>query len=128
MTVRVLDFSDGFTSSNSPSATGIVETSNNQNITNGGQISLNAGGIQALKVTGSGGAATTSTTPFASTAGDGVIIIVTGQDDTNTVTVPHADINGGCILNGDAVLGENDQLTVYYDADILRYKEITRNF
>jgi len=128
MTLRVLDFADGFTSSIAPSSGGIVVTSDNQNITSGGTITPNVAGIQALKLTGSPGAVTTSTTPFSSAPGDGTIIILTGQDNTNTVTVPHSDEDGGCILNGDANLGENDQLTLYYELSTLRYKEITRNF
>lgn len=129
MTIRIFDFADGFTSSTAPSEGGSYSISANQAIASGGTITLGTSDHQILKVSGSGGAQTASTTPFGATPPSaGTIISLHGTDNTNTLTLTHNDIADGCLLNGDAQLGLNDILTVYYDDGYDRYIEISRNF
>lgn len=123
MTLRVLDFADGFTSSNAPTEIGGYENVANQAISAGGQITLAASARQVLKVSGSGGAVTTANAPFASTPLDGLKIILQGTDSTNTITIPFADVAGGCMLNGDRTLGKDETLSIYYNSTDDRYYE-----
>lgn len=128
--MRILDFSDGFTSATEPTATSlaysIVAT---QSISGGGTISLSSSSAQILKVAGDGGAQVASTTPFgASPPADGTIIKVMGTHATNTLEIQHNDALNGCILNGSAVLGEYDQITLIYHSALSRYVEDGRNF
>lgn len=129
MTVRVIDISDGFTSSSAPSDLGAFVVSANQAIGSGGTITLGNGANQLLKVSGSGGAQTASTTPFGATPPEnGTTIMLMGTDSTNTIQISHNDAADGCILNGDAILGEYDTLTLVYESATDRYIEQTRNF
>ena len=77
-----------------------------QSVTGSGTITLSGDyGMEYRRVIGNGGPVTTSNTPFSTTPSiDGALIEVVGTDDTNTVTVPHNDASGGCILNGSATL------------------------
>ena len=128
MTARIFDFADGFTSSNAPTELGGITIVSNQAIGSGGQITLSSATRQLLKVSGSGGAQIASTTPFSSTPIDGIKIILHGTDGTNTLEIQNNDAAGGCLLNGDAILGLNDELTLVYDATADRYYEESRNF
>lgn len=85
---------------------------------------------QVRRVSGDGAATTAATTPFGSSADttDGVLIILRGTDDTNTITVEHNDIQYGAILNGNATLGNYDQLELMYDSVAERWIEQKRNF
>lgn len=126
---RIIDFADGFSSSTAPSASGFITVTANQDIGASGTIAAADTGFQLLKVTGDGAARTASTTPFSgSTIPDGAVIMIIGQDDTNTLTISHNDANGGCILFGDAVLGAHYMLQLVYDETADRFYEITRNF
>jgi len=130
MTTRVLDFADGFTSSNAPSSLGAVNIVATQSIANGGTIALGVGPQQITKVAGSGGAVILSGTPFGATPpADGEVITVCGTDNINTVEVIHNDAINGCILNGNAILGKFDKVTLVYDSTEQRYIELVgRNF
>lgn len=131
MTRRVFDFADGFTAASNPTdGANYVDTAP-QNISSGGTISLSstAGSIQILVVQGSAGAQATSNTPFGTTPpSNGNIIIVRGNDNTNTVTITGNDAADGVIQNGDPVLGEGDEISYYYDSTADRYYELSRNF
>lgn len=126
---KVLDFSDGFTSNTAPSELISFTIGSAENITAGGTITLGSSGMQKLKVQGSPGAVTASSTPFGATPpGDGTFIIVQGRNNTNTVTLTHNDAANGCILNGNATLGLRDELVLIYDSTDARYVEMSRNF
>lgn len=127
MALRIFDFADGFTSANAPTELGGYTIVANQAIAASGQITLSTATRQILKVSGSGGAITTNTSPFSTTPNDGLKIILEGTDGTNTITIPYSDTAGGCLLNGDRTLGLNDTLTLYYNATDDRYYEETRN-
>lgn len=99
-----------------------------QSIGASGQIALASSPEQVLKVQGNAGAQSASTTPFSGTPIDGQIIRLEGQDATNTLTITHNDAAGGCILNGNAVLGQYDTLILRYDSTDDRYIEQGRNF
>jgi hypothetical protein len=130
MSVRVLDFADGFTSSAAPSEGSFIDIStSSEEISASGTITLLSGFDMIIKIEGDGSAVTASTTPFGVTPpGGGTVIRLIGQDATNTVTISHNDAENGCILNGNATLGLNDILSLYYDADAERYIELNRNF
>lgn len=128
MVLRVFDFADGFSSANAPTELGGITIVANQAIGASGTITPSSAVRQLLKVSGSGGAQTASTTPFASNPLDGTKIILHGTDGTNTLTIVHNDATSGCILNGDATLGANDELTLVYDETAGRYYEESRNF
>lgn len=127
--VRIVDFDDGFTSSTNPSASAIWSTTATQSIAGGGTITLGSSANQILKVDGSGGAQTASSTPFGATPpSDGTMIRLHGQDNTNTLTITHNDAADGCILNGSATLGKDDHIELRYDSTADRYIEQSRNF
>lgn len=129
MGVRILDFDDGFTSASAPSESTGFEISSVQDIAASGTITFNSALNQVLKVQGDGGAVTASNTPFGTTPPtSGTVIIVSGSSDTNTVTLTHNDAANGCILNGNATLGEYDAITLVYNSTTDRYEELSRNF
>lgn len=85
---------------------------------------------QIRRVSGDAAPITVSTTPFGSSAStlDGLVIILRGTDNTNTVTITNNDIQYGAILNGDAVLSRFDELELMYDSIEERWIEQRRNF
>lgn len=108
---------------------GSFETFATQSVGSGGTItSTTADGFQMRRVQGSGGAQTTSTTPFGADPGwtDGTVIRLVGQSDSNTLTVPHNDATDGAILNGDAILGAFAVLTLQWDDTAARWFECGR--
>lgn len=99
-----------------------------QNISAGGTITVAQDGLQTIIVQGNGAPVTTSTTPFGATPPpNGTTIIIVGNNSTNTVTIPYADIANGFWINGDCTLGRGSTLTVQYMSHFLRYVEISRN-
>lgn len=86
--------------------------------------------MQHLRVQGNGGAQVLSNTPLGSLSGyaSGTVFIIEGNSDTNTVRVNNADVAGGALLNGDALLGDCDILTLIYNATRDRLIEVSRNF
>lgn len=129
MGIRILDFADGFSSASSPSETGGTIVVATQAISASGTITLDSSLDQILKVQGDGAPVTASSTPFGTTPpSTGTVIVVSGADDTNTVTLEHNDSTNGCILNGDATLGAYDAITLVYNSASERYEELSRNF
>ena len=127
--VRIIDFPDGFTSASAPSVSPIFSVGNVESIAASGTITLVSTGDQILKVQGDAAPVSASLTPFGTTPpSNGSIIKVIGQDNTNTVQLTHNDAADGCILNGNAILGENDSIELMYDSNIDRYVEQNRNF
>lgn len=116
--------------SSSGSGGGNYTTTATQSVGAGGTITTtNFDGFQFRRVQGSGAAQTTSTTPFGTGGAwqDGTVITLCGQDDTNTLTVPNADIQYGVISNGDTVLGKNQTVSYLYDATAQRFIQIARS-
>lgn len=128
MTTRIFNFSDGFTSQNIPEEEGYFAISDTQTLISNGTINLLDVPSEVVKVSGSGEPVDASSTPFSSAPNDGSVIVVMGTSSSNTVTILHSDEDGGCILNGDAILGEYDKLTLIYNETLDRYIEQTRNF
>lgn len=85
---------------------------------------------QVRRLSGSGAAITTATTPFGDSSNtlDGTVIILRGTDSTNTVTVENQDIQYGVILNGNATLQNYYEIELMYDAIAERWIEQRRNF
>lgn len=98
---RVLDFADGFTSNDPPTAEGVgYEKGATQTISAGGTIAVGTTGkLQIIPVQSDGGAITLSTTPFGSSSWiDGTSVLIFGLSDTDTVTIPHNDAAEGAVL------------------------------
>jgi len=68
-----------------------------------------------MLVVGSGGAVTlNTTTPITNGATAGEELIVTGTDDTNTVTIQSTATNAK--MNGDIILKDGDSIKFYWEA------------
>lgn len=132
MTLKVLNFPDGFTSATSPAELGGASAVYDaETIFNSGNVSIdNAVGFQQRPVIGDGGAVVTSNDPFGSVGGwiDGVQVTLIGTDDTNTVTIPFSNTDYGALVNGNAALQNGYVLTLQWNETILRWFEIARNF
>lgn len=101
-----------------------------EQVTSGGEVTTSTlKGMQRRKVSSDGGAVVASTTPFGITGGwaDGTQIRLRGDSDANTLKIVFADIDYGIIMNGDIILEKWTQLTIEWDADELRWFEISRN-
>ena len=85
---------------------------------------------QYRRVQGSGAARSASTTPFGTGGAwtDGIVIRLVGQDNTNTLTLTHSDIQYGAVLNGSCALGKYDVITLQYCTVNQRWIEVGRNF
>lgn len=93
-----------------------------QSIINTGNITLNSSLQQVIPVSGDSAARTTSTTPFGTTAPtNGTAVTLYGTSDTNTVTIPGADIQYGCLLDSDTTLALGESLTLIYSSPLERY-------
>jgi len=132
MTLKVLNFPDGFTSATAPAELGgSSDVYATESISNGGNISIDtAVGFQQRPVLGNGGAVTTANDVFGSVGGwlDGTQITLIGTDDTNTVTIPFSNTAYGCLVNGNATLENGYTLTLQWNETIERWFEISRNF
>lgn len=120
-----------FTTGNEPTATGLggggILNVHEQLIADTEQITLNPDYLQqSLKVKGQGGAATTDTDVFFTEPPNGTVVILIGTSDSEPLTIPYADVDGGCLLNGDCTLRANHLLHLLYDSTLKRYFEIGR--
>lgn len=130
MAIRVLDFSDGFTSGSPPSASGsfalVTGTYTSATaITAGGGITSSAYSYEIQYVAGSGGAVDITANPQISagtTNGDKITII--GTHNTNTVTL---DNGTGLSLNGSCVLAAGSSITLIWSAVNTLWIEESRN-
>ena len=103
----------------------------NQAVIAGGFININEATVQYRRVSGDGAAVTTDNKPFGSTAANftqGKMMELVGTDSTNTITIPYADVQYGCLLNGNAELRAGDILVLIYDDVLERFLEYSRNF
>lgn len=97
-----------------------------QDVVDTSTITINASNkFQAVPVNGDGGAVTTANAPFASNPPDGTVLLLIGG--ANSVTVPYADVAGGCLLNGDWSGTTGMTLQLIYSSSAGRYYEIGRN-
>jgi hypothetical protein len=129
MTVRILNFPDGFSSPTAPfDLSGSYVSFDSQEIGSGGEIDTTNQGMQKRPIKGDG-AVTTSTTPFGTDGWDnGIIITLLGEDATNTVTIPESSIEDyGAFINGPITLGKGHSITLQWDQTSLRLYEIGRN-
>lgn len=83
------------------------------------------------RVAGSGGAVTLTSTPSIADATDGQILIVQGDDDTNTLTLQDESnlANSGLQLSGgaDMTLGKGDIIVLTYDSGDDKWYELSRS-
>lgn len=96
---------------------------------NGAQLAMDETSARQhlIKVSGNGGPVTLSNTPFLGAVDDGRIIMVMGLSDTNTVRINHADVAGGCIMQGDIILRRFDIIYFIRDAANGRFIEVSRS-
>ena len=78
------------------------------------------------RISGSGGAVTLdSTTAIADiSATGGTLLMLTGQSDSNTVTIPDA---ANTALNGDVTLADGESLFLIWDATSSLWREVGRS-
>lgn len=78
------------------------------------------------RISGSGGAVTlNATTAIADiTATGGTVLLLTGQSDTNTVTIPNA---ANTALNGNVTLANGESLLLIWDSTSSLWREIGRS-
>ena len=109
----------------------VQTTATVETITASGDVASSTATIEQYRpVVGNSGAVSASTTPFGTGGGwlNGTRITLRGTNDTNTVLITHNDAAKGAILNGNALLGANDILTLIYDSTDDRWIEVSRNF
>lgn len=84
-----------------------------------------------IRVQGSGGAVTISTTPNIVDGINGQIITIIGQSDINTLTIQDENIlpNSGVILAGSSniTLGQYDTLQLVFDANADKWIQISQS-
>lgn len=78
-----------------------------------------------MPVSGDGGSATTANAPFSTAPPDGTVLTIIGG--ANAVTIPYADVAGGCLLNGNWKGDTGMVLTLLYSSSATRYYELSRN-
>lgn len=86
---------------------------------------------QYRRVAGSLGAQTAANALFGdcSLVEDGAIIKIVGTNDIDTITIKHADVQYGAILNAaSATLKKYYSLVLQYDSTLERWVEDRRNF
>lgn len=97
-------------------------------LTAGGEISLDVGGFQAIRVASAGGAVTLSLDPFGTTPPpDGTMIKLIGTSDTNTVKLTYDRTANGAVVNGDIILKQDVSIELQYIAADQIYLEHKRN-
>lgn len=109
----------------------VRESFSTQDIAASGNITISGARVQYRPVAGDGGAVTTDTQPFGSTAlvmVQGKMIELVGTSDTNTVTIPYSDTQYGALVNGDCTLSKGNILVLIYDSTLERWLEYSRNF
>lgn len=100
----------------------IMEPSAATNITAASGITPTA---PLMRVQGNGGAITVTANPQIVAGIDGQVLIVEGNDDTNTVTL--ADGTGLHLHSGAFTLGAHDTIVLVYDANQSEWQEQSRN-
>jgi hypothetical protein len=104
--------------------------SSNLTLTGGSTLALSATETnQIILVQGNSGPIMLNELPFGSgSVVNGTQIRIIGNHSDNTVGLTSNDISKGCILNGDAVIGKFDVITLIYNQSLDRYIESSRNF
>lgn len=98
-------------------------------LNNGSTITLsNTDTNQIILVQGNSGPITLNSLPLSGTVADGTQIRIIGNHSDNTVELTSNDIAKGLILNGNAVLGKYNVITLIFNQALNRYIETSRNF
>lgn len=99
-------------------------------IVSGGTVAISlVAGQQAIEVSGAGGSASLSTTPFGISApNDKTVVRLIGLSDANYISISNSDVAKGVYLNGDAVLYLGNVIEFMYIQSIDRWVESSRNF
>ena len=95
-----------------------------------GQAVTAEGGItptgSLIPIKGSGGAVTVTASPAITAGSDGELLLLTGVNDTNTVTINSG--TGVKLFGGSAEIGDNDKLLLVYNSTDTQWEEVSRNF
>jgi hypothetical protein len=102
-------------------------TPNTQVLDTNGKLDLVCGLQQGLYLEGLTDGIVLSNSPFSGAPIDGTIIFIKGTDNAKRAVIPYADVSGGFVGNGDAVISAVQNLTVIYNATLLRYTELMRS-
>lgn len=79
-----------------------------------------------IRVAGSGGAVTLTSTPTIADGSDGQIVVIRGTDDTNTITIQDIGAIASNVDMGgvNRTLGANDYLGLLFNSDSGNWEEI----
>lgn len=103
----------------------------NQDLVNGGTITLSGEKMEAIDVDASAGAAVLANEPFGTSPAnfkDRAVIAITCLDIVNPVTINSNDVQYGYVGNGNLVLTQGHQVQFIYNASLERFLELSRNF
>lgn len=129
MAIRILDFSDGFSSASPPAGSSLALVTGTYasptSITAAGGITSHPYSKEIQYVVGNGGAIDIVASPQISagtTEGDGLTLI--GTSNTNTVQL---DNGTGLSINGPCVLGAGSSITLAWSDSNDLWIEVSRN-
>lgn len=109
----------------------LVKDFASQSVVGGGTVSADVNQtFQMRRVVGNAGPAVLSLSPFGdlSSATKPILIMLIGQDDTNTVTITYSDTANGAYVNGEATLKKGYSIFLIWDPTNQRLYELCRNF
>lgn len=102
----------------------VVMSNKTESIGAGGQFTIPTTNNTNYDVQSTGGAVTSSTTPFGIVApADNTELTITGLSDANPVTIPFADIPYGCLIDGDFIAKRGTTCRLKWNAALLRYTQ-----
>jgi hypothetical protein len=100
----------------------VVAETKSENLAAGGSFSTPTNKNMTYETQSTGGAITSSNTPFGIVAPpDDTEITVVGLSDVNTVTIPFADVNYGCLIDGDFLAKNGTNMRFKWNKTKLRY-------
>lgn len=125
--MRIVDFSDGFSSALAPTLGGFAAVTGTRAsptlITAVGGITPTGQGIEIMFVAGSGGPIDVSANPqIAAGTQVGQQLVLVGRDDTNTV---YLEDGNGLKMNGPVTLSADSTITFVWDT--VSWVELNRN-
>jgi hypothetical protein len=122
------DISDSRWKQKSGSGGGVSNSvSDSLSLAGGGTLAIDLNkGLQTFRAQGASGEVTLSTTPFGGSAPvkDGSIVYVVGNSDTNTITIPQADVAYSCFMDGDVTIAKGQVAGFMWINALTRYVRI----
>jgi hypothetical protein len=130
MTIRVLNFPDGFISPTRPADLfGAYSVYPTQEVEDMDELLVDpVVGLQLRPLVGSPGAVIVGGDifgqgPFV----PGCVVTLAGTDETATVTIESSDSDYGALINGNITLGKDHTITLQWHPDRMRWIENGRN-